>query len=98
MEELKAVAVKRCSVFLDPTIKPPCVQCGRESEVWLVNGSHITRVCRDCAAVFQDLCREYQGKEIHCIMAAWFGFTDFILVDGDWVDFALWSFKNDNRS
>jgi len=76
---------KRCSTFFDPSVKPPCVRCGRESEAWLINDNNITRVCRPCAKVAQALCCKYQeDRELHCVVADGLGYTDYVLINGQW--------------
>ena len=77
--------IKRCLVFLDPLEAPPCVRCGQASEAWLVNDGCIVRVCGPCARVCQSLCQKYQGRELHCVLGDHSGYTDYVLINGEWL-------------
>ncbi len=79
--------IKRCSVYLDPDplIKPPCIRCGKESEGWLDNDGDVVRVCRECGEWLQELCEEYQDRQLCCSMASGAQYTQYIFLFGEWI-------------
>lgn len=77
--------IKLCSVFFDPLEAPPCVRCGQASEAWLLNDGYTVRICESCAQVLQGLCRIHQGRELHCVVADRSGYTDYVLINGEWL-------------